>query len=111
MRKPMYPPPSWSSRVEHADGVRTVSLTGDIDLTGADEVRRLLVAELDEPGTDTVVADLGGVPFLDSAGLGALIGAFNHAQDHGLRFRIQGSQHAARRIMEVAGVYALLTGA
>lgn len=104
----MHPSPSWSSRLELRDGARIVLLSGDIDLTGADEVRMLLIDELDQPGTADVVADLGGVPFLDSAGLGALISAYNHAEELGLRFTVREPQHTTRRIMEIAGVVELL---
>ena len=105
----MHPSPSWSSRLELRDGTRIVLLSGDIDLTGADQVRRLLIGELDQPGSAHVVADLSGVPFLDSAGLGALISAYNHAEELGQRFSVREPQHTTRRIMEIAGVLELLS--
>jgi len=39
--------------------------------------------------TDTIV-DLAAVPFVDSAGLGAILGLFAHAQKNGSKFAVTG---------------------
>ncbi|GAA2616914.1 STAS domain-containing protein [Paractinoplanes durhamensis] len=83
-----------------------VTLTGELDLYGAEDLRRLLYGQLDR---SSVVADLSGVTFVDSAGLGALIGAFSRAADLDRRFVVTGAVHAVRRIMQMAGVYELLS--
>ena len=50
-----------------------VTLSGDIDIQTAPVLREALAAL---PSTEqTVVVDLSGVEFLDSSGLGALVGA------------------------------------
>jgi anti-anti-sigma factor len=102
-------PPLWASRIHELDGRRVVSLSGEIDLYVADGVRGILIDELDRPPAAAVIADLSEVTFLDSAGLGALIGAFRHAADINQQFAITGAVHAVRRIMQIAGVYELLS--
>ena len=101
----------WSFRTDDHDGTPTVALTGELDLAAADELRTLLTDHLDRPGTTTVVADLSGVTFMDSAALGALIAAYQHATAADHTFVITAPTRGVRRIMEIAGIYEILTGA
>ncbi|WP_433796433.1 STAS domain-containing protein [Actinoplanes sp. CA-252034] len=100
--------PLWTASVTAHDTVRTVSLTGELDLTAADELFRLLCAELDTPGAACVVADLAEVTFLDSAALGAFIGVHNHAGTIGRQFHVINAARPVRRILDITGVYEIL---
>lgn len=82
------------------DGPVLVSLTGDLD---AYSVPRLRDA-LDElvSGVD-VVFDLSGVPFLDSAGLGALIAGVRRVRDGGARATVVSSRANIVRLLRVTG--------
>lgn len=100
----------WDFRIDDRDGDRFVVLAGEIDLVGAGKLRELLVEQLDRPDDGTVVAELSAVTFMDSAALGALIEALRHAQEIGRRFVVTGADGRALRIMQIAGVYELLTG-
>ena len=56
------------------DGAPVLSLDGDLDLVTAPRLRDALVrVAVDHPG-QTVTVDLDGVSFLDSVGLGILVG-------------------------------------
>jgi anti-anti-sigma factor len=63
---------------ERSDHSAVVRLSGDFDLYSCAEVRREGEALLDEADRQ-VVLDLSGVTFLDSSGLGTLIGLQKHA--------------------------------
>jgi anti-sigma B factor antagonist len=54
-------------------GWSVLSITGDCDLASAPELRRELLRAAS--GADRLVVDLEGVGFLDSVGLGLLVGA------------------------------------
>jgi anti-anti-sigma factor len=54
------------------EGVALVTVTGDLDLAGAPELRDTLVQIIDE-GHTGIVLDLDEVHFLDSIGLGVLV--------------------------------------
>jgi anti-anti-sigma factor len=103
--------PIWKFSLLDRDGAHVVALAGELDLDAADTVRRTLIDQLDRPPAATVVADLTGVTFVDSAALGALIGAYRHAADRGRRFVVTGAAQGVRRVMQIAGVYDLLSGA
>ncbi|MET9429632.1 MULTISPECIES: STAS domain-containing protein [unclassified Streptomyces] len=70
--------------VPHTDGtLAVIALSGEFDITAAPAVRTRAL-ELLENGHPDLVADLAGVTFCDSSGLGALVGIWRCAKDaHG----------------------------
>lgn len=81
-------------------GVTLVSLTGDLDALSVSRLRetlgRLVV------GVDTVF-DLSGVPFIDSAGLGALIAGVRRVREGGARAMVVSSRANVVRLLRVTG--------
>lgn len=68
--------------VQERNGVTVVRPVGDLDVTAALEVRALLGEQLEPPGA-RVIVDLGGVPFIDSSGIGVLVAAKRRADEGG----------------------------
>jgi anti-sigma B factor antagonist len=84
------------------DGGVVVSLTGELDLYNADEVRgALLDACGQEPGL--LVVDLEEVRFIDSTALGVLIEARSKLADRS-GFRLASPGLETRRALEVSGL-------
>ena len=70
------------SVVTRREGVRTViSVTGEIDVYTAPTLRERL-NELVADGEYHLVVDMAGVDFLDSTGLGVLVGGLKRARSH-----------------------------
>ncbi|CAL9335326.1 Anti-sigma-B factor antagonist [Streptomyces sp. enrichment culture] len=69
------------SRHGTADGVRVLTLAGEIDHTTAGVFRRALAAE--DGCARRTVLDLRGVTFMDSSGINVLVAANNAARAHG----------------------------
>jgi anti-sigma B factor antagonist len=67
--------------------VTTARLTGEIDTYTVPEVRAAF-DELAVAGGGTVVVDLREVTFMDSSGLGAIIGLFHRVQAAGARLQL-----------------------
>jgi anti-sigma B factor antagonist len=61
------------------DSATIVVVTGDVDLETGPLLRDSLLAALDA-GPSRLVLDLSQVTFMDSSGLGALLGAHRHAR-------------------------------
>lgn len=61
------------AQVSHSDGVTTVRLAGEIDTYTVPQLRRAFEKVVTGAG-HKVVVDLQEVTFLDSSGLGAIIG-------------------------------------
>jgi anti-sigma B factor antagonist len=88
--------------VDSRDGAVVVSLTGELDLYNAEEVRSaLLEACAGEP--EVLVVDLGEVTFIDSTALGMLIEARSRMADR-KGFRLAAPGIETRRALEVSGL-------
>lgn len=56
-----------------------VTVQGEIDAYSHERLRRVLI-DLQKPHAHTLVIDLADVPFMDSSGLGVLVGAYKRAR-------------------------------
>ena len=82
--------------------------TGEIDSSSAPLLHEHLDAVLDGDVTELTV-DLGGVSFIDSAGLCVLAGAHRRARNDGVALRILASGRAVIRPLQITGLWELLT--
>jgi len=99
-----------------ADVLRQISgLKGDvsalglahIDLANAEELRDRLLDCLDR--FDDVEVDLGGVTFIDSTGLGALVRLRTEAATRGKTSALSNLSPATERILQLSGLLELFT--
>jgi len=67
-------------RQEDHGGVPVVSFTGELDLTTVPRARDALVQVASLHPGETVVVELDGVSFLDSVGLGVLVGGLRRVR-------------------------------
>ncbi|MFR7670803.1 MAG: STAS domain-containing protein [Collinsella sp.] len=65
--------------------IYTIKVTGEIDISNADSLRNAIDLALEQP-TEAVELDFAQVSYIDSTGIGVLVGAAHHAVDHGKRF-------------------------
>jgi anti-anti-sigma factor len=89
------------------DGAVVVIAAGEIDLASSPELR----AALYDPETraDTVMLDLREVTFMDSSGLGVIVGQHKRAREEGFRFAVAVTGATeVERILELSGLVAVL---
>jgi anti-sigma B factor antagonist len=82
------------------EGLVLLSIHGEADLHVASELRNHLSAAMGT-GTSSLVVDLSGVTFIDSMGLGALLGSMKRLQARGGEFRLVVPEGESRRIFEM----------
>lgn len=89
--------------VELVDGVPVVILRGEVDFGTAPKLRELLIATAMD-GHRHAVVDLRGVDFLDSTGLGVLVGALKRYRTLGGDLHLVISTSRIRSVFELTGL-------
>ncbi len=56
---------------------------------------------MQEPGLGNTIVDLSGVPFVDSAGLGALLSHWTHTQKTGDKFAVVGASERVQTLLHI----------
>ena len=88
-------------------GTAIVRLVGRLDLISAGGLREGVVAAVGN-GQHRLVIDLHAVPFIDSSGLGALIGGLKAARQAGGDLRIARPTEQAAMILELTNLNRVL---
>ncbi len=57
---------------------------------------------------DRVVFDLSGLSFMDSTGVGLLIGRYKKLRQYSIPAYIKGASASAERVIELAGLYGIM---
>lgn len=81
----------------------TVRVAGEVDISNASKLREAIDFALEQP-TEEVCLDLAEVAYIDSTGIGVLVGAAHHAADHGKRFAAVNAQPGVMRVAQLLGV-------
>jgi len=92
-----------------SNGVLHIFLDGEIDEYSAGEARRETDRRIDEsPFCEKVYFYLDRVSFMDSTGIGFLIGRYKKLQRMGARAYIVRPNAAADKVLSLAGIYTLI---
>ncbi|HEY8313568.1 MAG TPA: STAS domain-containing protein [Candidatus Baltobacteraceae bacterium] len=78
-------------------------LRGSLDLATAPSVRAALIEAADE-GKHEIIVDLTQLEFLDSTGLGALIGAHRRSLEHDGRVALVVTDGPIARLLNITGL-------
>ena len=91
--------------VAEIGSVCTISLSGELDHSSVETLKKLLV-EFEAGASETIVFDLDGLDFVDSAGIAVLLDAHLRLEGGGVRqMRIVPSSDASvRRIFTITGL-------
>lgn len=81
----------------------TIQVTGEVDISNAGSLRNAIDMALEQP-TDAVVLDLDGVSYIDSTGIGVLVGAAHHADERKRAFSVINAQPGVMRVVQLLGV-------
>ena len=89
--------------VEDRNGSTVLSVRGEVDVYTAPRLREKLV-ELVSDGKYQIVVDLEGVDFLDSTGLGVLVGGLKRLRSHDGDLTLVCTQHRILKVFEITGL-------
>lgn len=107
-RGSMSEPQEFGVEVTTDDGLTVVSVRGEVDLYTAPKLREQL-DEAVQGQTPNVVVDLAQLDFIDSTGLGVLVGALKQARASGGDVTLRNAGRSTHKILEIAGLTELFT--
>lgn len=88
----------------HSDnGIVLVSVEGEVDVSNASQLRDELDQALSS-GAKAITIDLSQAPYIDSTGIGVLVGAAHHAKDKGIELTVAKPQSNVARVLGLLGV-------
>jgi anti-sigma B factor antagonist len=88
--------------IEDRGGFRLLRPTGDLDVYTVGSLRDAL-AQMLEADSPRVVVDLDGVPFMDSSGLGALMGGVRRLREAGGDLAIACTREQHLKLFTITG--------
>ena len=87
-----------------AGEVQYAYLAGEIDHDAAQSLRIQLDDALVSRTPQTMILDFGGVGFMDSSGVGLILGRQRSARTLGTTLQIQHAPAQLRRVLQLAGI-------
>lgn len=92
-----------SVRISDLQGWALARVEGDIDIATAPRLREELIGVI-IGGQTRIVLDLDGVDFLDSTGLGVIVGVLKRARTLGGDVRLVCTQPGVRKVFEITAL-------
>lgn len=89
-----------SLKTEETASARLVRITGEVDLSWSQKVRKAILDAL--AGSKPVAIDLSGVGYIDSSGIAALVEGFQQARGKQQKFALVAVSPAVLAVLELA---------
>ncbi len=90
------------------DGTMLVKLQGELDHHSAEQVRRGIDEALRRQRVSRLVLDMGGLTFMDSAGVGVIIGRYRQLKARGGRMYVANPSPRVDKILRLCGLYTIV---
>ncbi|OUN41219.1 STAS domain-containing protein [Enorma massiliensis] len=81
----------------------TIGVTGEVDISNASKLRDAIDLALEQP-TEAIQLDFEHVAYIDSTGVGVLVGAAHHAAERDRGFSVVNAQPGVMRVAQLLGV-------
>ena len=93
--------------VRRIDNIAVVDLSGRITLGEASGRLRDTIKDLVTNGSKDILLNLAGVTYMDSSGLGELVGAFATVSNRGGKLKLHGLQPRLYELMHITKLYSV----
>lgn len=91
-------------KLVRGDDVLRAILSGELDHHSAREIRAELDAVLCEMMPHTLILDFGGVTFMDSSGVGLIMGRYKLLQSFGGEVMVENAPPRIEQMLRLSGV-------
>jgi stage II sporulation protein AA (anti-sigma F factor antagonist) len=87
----------------------TVFLKGDLDHSNAKEIRNDIDCAIDRNSPEHLVLDFSGLEFMDSSGIGLIMGRYKKCEPAGCKITVSGAKGTIKKVIKIAGIERLAT--
>nr|WP_284198915.1 anti-sigma F factor antagonist [Alicyclobacillus sacchari] len=94
------------TRYEH--GVLVIGLKGELDHHAVEQIRDRIEEQLEEHGYRGLVMSFRNIDFMDSSGLGLILGRYRTVTEHGGKMALCEVSTSLRRLFEMSGLLKIL---
>ena len=91
-----------------SESILIASVKGDVDHHSAAPLRHTIDESMRAFGLKNLVIDFSGVDFMDSSGIGVVLGRYKRIERSGGSFCISGCSAHIKRLLEISGVLSLI---
>ena len=89
-------------------GVLTVAIGGELDEKSARETREYLDDAIKNYRFDRMILDFGEVEFMDSTGIGVLLGRYNLLRSEGAELCVTKVKPQIDKVFRISGLYQII---
>ena len=90
------------------DNTLIAELFGELDHHAAEGAREKIDEALDNYRVDNLVFDFAKISFMDSSGIGMILGRYKKVTAQGGRVKIRNAGSLVRQLLDLAGVFSLM---
>lgn len=103
-------PATFATREGSPPGTWILSVAGEVDVATSPELRDQLHRLIDQ-GATGIVIDLSATTFMDSSGLGVLVGLLRRSKEEGRddALVLEGLQDPVRKVFDITGLSQVFT--
>lgn len=98
---------SFSATTRNVSGVTVVDMDGRMTLGDGTAILRDLIKDLTAKGEKNILLNLGNVSYIDSAGLGELVGCRTSVTNSGGSLKLLNLQKKIQDLMQITKLYTL----
>ena len=93
-------------KIEIGEGEKemTVHIIGEIDHHSAAEIREEIDLEAERLRPEKMILDFSEVTFMDSSGIGLVMGRYKAAKAYGGKITVSGASSQIKKVMKLAGL-------
>ncbi|MBE6034673.1 anti-sigma F factor antagonist [Aminipila sp.] len=91
------------------DDVLIVSIVGDLDHHQATQAREEIDRTIEAFKSKNLIMDFSKVEFMDSSGIGVVMGRYNKVKERGGEILIIGCSKYVKLILEMAGIFTIMS--
>lgn len=94
--------------IENGQDFLLIRFFGELDSLASRQYREKIVERIEHHKPHAVIMEFGQVTFIDSSGIGLILGRFNQIKDYGGKLLISGNTLYTKHIFQMTGINQLI---